>query len=343
MSCSSCHNPHGSTNVRMLRAGTDINESCTTCHAEKRGPFLWEHAPVMENCVTCHDPHGSSQRPHAGGEAADALPAVPRHLAAPTLRSTICYQSAEHDRQQPHCRAAAASIAIRTFTARTRPPARPSYARSEDDAQASTSNDRRDAIRSTSTGGTPFVHTTGGTPVLLILALLVAAGGGVLAQDQRQSPPEPQSASQFVSPSQPGSQSQPATPPSSASQQRRQHAGEYAPDRGRRLPPVQCRRRPRTIRKTSMDIREQRAQSSISSAARRARVGPPTTRPSNVGYHDQQYGVIDHRDGEGARQRQLLPAAPQLRLCRRRVRADAVRRGTSSWTTRRRRPRRRAA
>lgn len=60
MTCSSCHNPHGSTNVRMLKSGTDINESCTTCHAEKRGPFLWEHAPVVQNCVTCHDPHGSS-------------------------------------------------------------------------------------------------------------------------------------------------------------------------------------------------------------------------------------------------------------------------------------------
>jgi DmsE family decaheme c-type cytochrome len=60
MTCSSCHNPHGSANVRMLRVGTDVNESCTSCHAEKRGPFLWEHAPVVENCVTCHDPHGTN-------------------------------------------------------------------------------------------------------------------------------------------------------------------------------------------------------------------------------------------------------------------------------------------
>ena len=35
-------------------------ESCTSCHAEMRGPMLWEHAPVKENCATCHDPHGSS-------------------------------------------------------------------------------------------------------------------------------------------------------------------------------------------------------------------------------------------------------------------------------------------
>jgi len=60
MDCSSCHNPHGSTNVRLLKKGSTVNESCTSCHAEKRGPFLWEHAPVAEKCSTCHDPHGSS-------------------------------------------------------------------------------------------------------------------------------------------------------------------------------------------------------------------------------------------------------------------------------------------
>jgi len=51
---------HGSTNVRLLKAGTTIDESCTSCHAEKRGPYLWEHAPVSEACTTCHDPHGSN-------------------------------------------------------------------------------------------------------------------------------------------------------------------------------------------------------------------------------------------------------------------------------------------
>jgi DmsE family decaheme c-type cytochrome len=61
MSCSSCHNPHGSvTNVRQLKTGNSITELCTSCHAEMRGPMLWEHEPVRENCTTCHDPHGSS-------------------------------------------------------------------------------------------------------------------------------------------------------------------------------------------------------------------------------------------------------------------------------------------
>ncbi|MBM3778079.1 MAG: DmsE family decaheme c-type cytochrome [Acidimicrobiia bacterium] len=60
MTCSSCHNPHGSTNVKLLKAGNWVNESCVSCHAEKRGPFLFEHAAGRESCVTCHDPHGSS-------------------------------------------------------------------------------------------------------------------------------------------------------------------------------------------------------------------------------------------------------------------------------------------
>ena len=60
LECSTCHNPHGTTNVRLLRRGDSIGEMCTSCHADKRGPYLWEHAPVRDGCVTCHDPHGSS-------------------------------------------------------------------------------------------------------------------------------------------------------------------------------------------------------------------------------------------------------------------------------------------
>ncbi|MDO8502686.1 MAG: DmsE family decaheme c-type cytochrome [Gemmatimonadaceae bacterium] len=58
--CSSCHNTHGSANVKMLKTGTTIDQACASCHTEKRGPTLWEHAPVSNSCVTCHDPHGSS-------------------------------------------------------------------------------------------------------------------------------------------------------------------------------------------------------------------------------------------------------------------------------------------
>ena len=60
MSCNDCHNPHGSDTVALLSRST-VNETCTGCHAEKRGPFLWEHQPVSEDCTTCHNPHGSTQ------------------------------------------------------------------------------------------------------------------------------------------------------------------------------------------------------------------------------------------------------------------------------------------
>ena len=58
LACSECHNPHGSNTDALLIRPT-VNETCYTCHAEKRGPFLWEHAPVTEDCTLCHTPHGS--------------------------------------------------------------------------------------------------------------------------------------------------------------------------------------------------------------------------------------------------------------------------------------------
>ena len=58
MECTSCHNPHGTPNDKMLLQ-TSVNQNCYSCHAEKRGPFLWEHAPVRENCLNCHDAHGT--------------------------------------------------------------------------------------------------------------------------------------------------------------------------------------------------------------------------------------------------------------------------------------------
>ncbi len=60
MSCTSCHNPHGSDTVALL-SKSSITDTCTSCHTEERGPFLWEHQPVTEDCTTCHNPHGSTQ------------------------------------------------------------------------------------------------------------------------------------------------------------------------------------------------------------------------------------------------------------------------------------------
>ena len=59
MTCTSCHNPHGTVTPALLKESSP-NDNCYACHTEKRGPFLWEHAPVPESCVNCHDPHGSN-------------------------------------------------------------------------------------------------------------------------------------------------------------------------------------------------------------------------------------------------------------------------------------------
>lgn len=58
--CDDCHQPHGSATDPLLRADSSF-ELCTSCHSDKRGPFIWEHAPVTEGCVSCHLPHGSNR------------------------------------------------------------------------------------------------------------------------------------------------------------------------------------------------------------------------------------------------------------------------------------------
>ena len=59
MTCSDCHNPHGSAGPKLVKRDS-INDTCYTCHAEKRGPFVHPHEPVTEDCATCHNPHGST-------------------------------------------------------------------------------------------------------------------------------------------------------------------------------------------------------------------------------------------------------------------------------------------
>ena len=58
LGCNDCHAPHDSAVSGSLRRPT-VNETCFECHAEKRGPFLFEHPPAAEDCGLCHAPHGS--------------------------------------------------------------------------------------------------------------------------------------------------------------------------------------------------------------------------------------------------------------------------------------------
>ena len=58
MVCTDCHNPHSSVASGLLAQDTS-NDVCFECHAEYRGPVLFDHAPVSEDCSNCHQPHGS--------------------------------------------------------------------------------------------------------------------------------------------------------------------------------------------------------------------------------------------------------------------------------------------
>jgi DmsE family decaheme c-type cytochrome len=57
MVCSDCHDPHGQTTDNLKEA--TVNLVCYKCHADKQGPFAFEHPPVRENCGICHNPHGA--------------------------------------------------------------------------------------------------------------------------------------------------------------------------------------------------------------------------------------------------------------------------------------------
>ena len=45
VACSDCHNPHGSVGPKLVKRDS-VNDTCYTCHMEKRGPFVHNHEPV---------------------------------------------------------------------------------------------------------------------------------------------------------------------------------------------------------------------------------------------------------------------------------------------------------
>ena len=77
LKCSDCHDAHGTFGANNVKATADQNAICTKCHAEVRGPFVYEHAAVKtEGCMGCHTPHGSQN---------------PRLLNMPNV-NTLCNQ-----------------------------------------------------------------------------------------------------------------------------------------------------------------------------------------------------------------------------------------------------------
>ncbi|MEO8649196.1 MAG: DmsE family decaheme c-type cytochrome [Acidobacteriota bacterium] len=61
MTCSDCHNAHGGFEAKQTKLSIGTDSACIKCHANKQGPFVFEHAPLkIEGCTACHTPHGSS-------------------------------------------------------------------------------------------------------------------------------------------------------------------------------------------------------------------------------------------------------------------------------------------
>ena len=122
MSCTDCHNPHGAfaptwrmaALPRMMGQAKGNEEPCLNCHADKRGPFVFEHPAVrVDGCESCHVPHGSTnsrmlKRPvvftlclecHNGagnfgrqGDGVNTQLLAPHNMASPTYQNcTNCH------------------------------------------------------------------------------------------------------------------------------------------------------------------------------------------------------------------------------------------------------------
>jgi DmsE family decaheme c-type cytochrome len=59
--CADCHNLHGTGTLRNTRSVASGDAICVKCHADKQGPFVFEHLPVKtEGCNSCHTAHGGT-------------------------------------------------------------------------------------------------------------------------------------------------------------------------------------------------------------------------------------------------------------------------------------------
>jgi len=63
ISCLDCHSAHGKNNTEEARlSAAGLSELCARCHADKQGPFVFEHLAISRSengCLECHNAHGS--------------------------------------------------------------------------------------------------------------------------------------------------------------------------------------------------------------------------------------------------------------------------------------------
>ncbi len=58
VSCTNCHDPHGSSSAMLLRK-QNIKATRIHCHPDKKGPFVFKYADVTVDYRNCHTLHGS--------------------------------------------------------------------------------------------------------------------------------------------------------------------------------------------------------------------------------------------------------------------------------------------
>ena len=98
MGCSDCHNAHGSVGPKLMKRDS-VNDTCYTCHMEKRGPFVHPHEPVERGLLELPQPAWHGGREHAQGAPAVPVPPVP-HAARRQGRADPRPGPARHDPQQ---------------------------------------------------------------------------------------------------------------------------------------------------------------------------------------------------------------------------------------------------
>jgi DmsE family decaheme c-type cytochrome len=107
VSCTDCHQPHGSDDRAMLRDGEQ--RTCFRCHGEVEGPFVYEHVGLtLEGCGSCHEPHGSANRHLLRYQQVAQLcyqchASTPSSHVQPSYRDcTRCHTAIHGSNTQPH-------------------------------------------------------------------------------------------------------------------------------------------------------------------------------------------------------------------------------------------------
>lgn len=84
VTCVDCHNVHSGDAIPGTGLSlADKDETCTKCHTQQKGPFVYEHGAMREGCTACHNPHGSVNQKML--VARDANLCLRCHLETPAI------------------------------------------------------------------------------------------------------------------------------------------------------------------------------------------------------------------------------------------------------------------